>query len=165
MREKKIRGIKRKMRRLIELIHSQTEQFPTDFYKGYWNAKLPTHQMFIDSNKTPKKVRKLCIQTIIDRVERLIQLKPNDGEKYRVMVAINLPNLWYSQVVVFKGEEHFDGFFDRKEWIELSDKRDIPKEWQLSIPKELQVKGYEEIVQVEDGFYHCGELWFIGEIE
>lgn len=55
MREKKVRGIKRKSNNMIERIEAKTLEFPTEFYNGYWHLHLPVAQDFISSNKTPKK--------------------------------------------------------------------------------------------------------------
>ena len=83
MREKKVRGIKRKLYNLLARTEEHTAEFPTHFYNGYWHLHLPVAQNFIDSNKTPKKVERFCIQTLLNRAEHLIRLKPNDKEHSR----------------------------------------------------------------------------------
>jgi len=61
MREKKIRGIKRKFKQMIERIDEYAEEFPTEeFQNGYWHLHLPVAQDFIDSCKTPKKKSDDC---------------------------------------------------------------------------------------------------------
>ncbi|WP_445661786.1 DUF3916 domain-containing protein [Bacillus sp. FSL K6-2971] len=41
------------------------------------------------SSKTPQKIKRLSIQTLLNRAEHLIDLKPLDGEVYRVVVAVD----------------------------------------------------------------------------
>lgn len=168
MREKKVRGIKRKSQKMIERIEENTLEFPTDFYNGYWHLPLPVAHSFINSNKTPKRIKRLCIQTLLDRVERLLSLKPNEKEQYRVAAAVNLADLWGSQIIVFKGDAHFKDFFDRNDeyqkWLPLSDDRNIQTEWGLSVPNYLQISGFKEVITDEDGYHYEGEMWFIGEL-
>nr|WP_082862852.1 DUF3916 domain-containing protein [Domibacillus aminovorans] len=89
-------------------------EFPMEFYNDYWHMHLPVAQDFINSNKTPNKVKRLCIQTLLDRADHLIRMKPNDKEKYRVVVAVDLPDLWGTQIIVFKGDSYFKNFFNLK---------------------------------------------------
>ena len=169
MREKKARGVKRKSNIMIKRIEENTLAFPKEFHNGYWHLHLPVAQDFINSVKTPKKIKRLCIQTLLDRAEHLIGLKPNDKEKYRVVVAIDLPDLWGSQIIVFKDDSHFKYFFNRNDeyqkWLQLSDDRNIQTEEGLSVPNDLQISGFKEVITDEAGYYCEGEIWFIGELK
>src|SRR5699024_12793906 len=60
-----------------------------------------------------KRIKRICLQTMIHQVEHLIKNKPSDEETYRAMAMINLLNLWYSQIIIFKGDEYFTDFFLR----------------------------------------------------
>jgi hypothetical protein len=168
MRVKKVRGVKRKLNYMIKQIEESTSEFPTHFYNGYWHLHLPVAQDFIDSSKTPKKVKRFCIQTLLNRAEQLIPLKPKDKEQYRVVVAINSPGLWASQIIVFKGDAHFKNFFNRNDefqkWLPLADTRNIHLEWGLSVPEDLLILGFKEIITEEDDYHYEGEIWFIGEL-
>lgn len=113
MREKKVRGIKRKFDKMIERIEEHTLEFPIEFYNGYWHLHLPVAQDFINSGNIPRKIKRHCIQTLLNRAEHLRGLKPNDKEHYRVVVAVDLPDLWDSQIIIFKGDSHFENFFNR----------------------------------------------------
>jgi len=81
------------------------------------------------------------MQTLLERAYYLMQMKPNDRKKYRVVVAISLPELWGSQLIIFKGEAYFKNFFNRnndyQKWLHLSDGRDIQKEWGLLVPNDM----------------------------
>lgn len=168
MREKKIRGIKRKTEDMINRIEENTMVFPTEFYNGYWHMHLPVGQGFISSDKTPRKIKRLCIQTLLDRAEYLKGLQPHDDEKYRVVVLITLPSLWNSQIIIFQGEDHFKDFFNRDsdyyKWIPLSDNRNIQTDWKLAIPDDFAISGFKEVMDDEDGYYES-EMWFIGEVK
>ncbi|MGE6753609.1 DUF3916 domain-containing protein [Rossellomorea sp. NPDC071047] len=169
MREKKVRGIIRKSENMIKRIEEETKEFPKEFYNGYWHLHLPVAQDFISSNKIPRKIKRQCIQTLLDRTEHLIGLKPNDNEKYRVVVTVELPDLWGSQMIVFKGESHFKDFFNRNDeyqkWLHLPDHRNIQTDWGLSVPNDLQISGFKEVITEEDGHHYEGEIWFIGELK
>lgn len=68
-------------------------------------------------------------------------MKRNDGELYRVVVAVDLPELWHSQIIVFKGNSYVKDFFNRQDeyqtWLPLSDQRNIQKEWDLSVAQNM----------------------------
>ena len=167
--KKKVRGIKRKSSAMIKHIVEQTLTFPEEERPdcGYWHLHLPVAQAFIDSSNTPSSIRRLCMQTLIDRVDHLKNIKPESDRKSRVIACINLPNLWDSQIIVFYGDEYFSNFFTRdspeQKWEELPSNRSMAKELNLTIPMDLTEKGYLEHIQDEDWESHS-EIWFIGEL-
>jgi len=64
---KKVRGLKRKIKSMEEGIRRETDTFPAiDIENGYWHMHLPVKQSFINSKKIPIRVKRLCIQSIID---------------------------------------------------------------------------------------------------
>lgn len=95
MREKKVRGMKRKTNEMVTIIEESTREFPADIEQGYWywHLPLPVAYDFICTNKTPQKIKRLSIQTLINRAEHLIDLKPIDGEVYRVVVVVDATEL------------------------------------------------------------------------
>ncbi|MCM3672031.1 DUF3916 domain-containing protein [Mesobacillus maritimus] len=168
MKEKKVRGLKRRTNNFVNRLEANTLEFPTQFYNDYWHLALPVAQDFISSNKTPKKIKRLCIQTLVDRAEHLIDLKPDDHTKCRVVVAVEFPGLWGSQIIVFKGDSYFKHFFNRnhqdQKWFPLSDQRNIHTEWGLAVPDGWQITGFKEVITDEDGSRYEGERWFLGEL-
>ncbi len=98
-----------------------------------------------------------------------MERKPDDKEKYRVVVAVELPDLWGSQIIVFKGDFYFKNFFDRNDeyqkWLLLTDDRDIQSEWGLTVTSDGQISGFKEVIADEDGYHYEGEIWFIGELK
>ena len=169
--KKKVRGLKRKCCTFIKYITEYTDSLPNpdDYsYLGYWHLHLPFNEAFIDSKNTPNSVRKLCMQTVINQVQHLIDIKTESEKAYRVYTLISLPRLFDSQIVVLFDKKDFEGFFDRdteeQRWIPLPSDRSIKSEWGLEIPERLAVKGYKEIINDDDYVYE-GELWFIGELD
>ncbi|MCP1531075.1 hypothetical protein [Bacillus pumilus] len=53
MREKKVRGMKRKTNEMVTRIEESTREFPADIEQGYWHLPLPFAYDFICTNKTP----------------------------------------------------------------------------------------------------------------
>ena len=169
MSDKKVRGLKRKTKNMVKRIEQETIKFSSDFYNGCWYLHLPVAQDFISSNKTPFAIKRLCIQTLLDRAEYLVSIKPFALEKLRVVVAIDLPDLWNSQIIVFSGDSHFKGFFERNDdyqkWIPLSRERYIVSEWNLSVSKGMDILGIREEITDEGGEQFESEIWFIGELK
>ncbi|MGY3187663.1 DUF3916 domain-containing protein [Lysinibacillus sp. TE18511] len=168
MREKKIRGVKRKINTMVKRIGDYTLEFPEEFYHDYWHLHLPIAYTFIKSSKTPFKVKKFCIQTLLESAQRLMQNKPNDEGNYRVVVAVTLPEMWNSQIIIFNNDQYFKNFFQRNDqyqkWHLLSEERNLFNEWDIKIPSNLNVLGFQEIISDVDDYRYEGELWFIGEL-
>ena len=166
---KKIRGLKRKSRNLENRIISYTEFFPEEEDR-YWHLHLPCRSNLIDSIKTPFSLRRSIIQLLIDRTNHLINSRSEELELgyAHVLLALNFPNLWNSQIIVFYDQEYFRNFFDRNSpsqlWTKLPSTRDIIREWKLNLPPSLDVVGYKEDISDEE-FEYSGELWFIGELD
>lgn len=168
MREKKIRGMKRKTNTMIKRIEEHTKTFPSAFYNDeYWYMPLPVSQAFIDSCKTPRKVKRLCIQTLLNQANHLIKIKPIDTHTYRVVVLISIESLWDSQIIIFKNEDYFHNFFNRnsefQKWIPLLNEFDFWETWGISICSTVQTLHFQEIIYDEDTI-DKKEIWFIGEL-
>lgn len=168
MREKKIRGMKRKTNTMIKRIEIHTKTFPSAFYYDeYWYMPLPVSQAFINSCKTPRKVKRLCIQTLLNQANHLIKIKPSDTHTYRVVVLISIESLWDSQIIIFKNEDYFHNFFNRnskfQKWIPLSNESDFWKVWGILICPTAQMLHFQEVIYDEDAIDE-NEIWFIGEL-
>jgi hypothetical protein len=168
--KKRIRGQRRKTKDMVADILRACGSFPQGEEEpgwGFWHTHLPVRQDFIDSPKVPFGLRRLCAQTLIDGATLLAAKKASGDKDTRVVAYINLPALWYSEIVVFFGETHYKDFFSRdnayQTWIELPGKRDIAREWGLRLPSGFSVRGYKEILRNDEDIYE-NELWYIGEL-
>jgi hypothetical protein len=111
----RVRGLSRKCRAMVESITAIAGYTPVEHSPGcgYWHAHLPVAQAFIDSPATPRSVRRLCIQSILDASERLRLAQSSRRIDCRVVASIDLPKLWNSQIIVFFGQNYFSRFFQR----------------------------------------------------
>lgn len=168
MRDKKVRGLKRKVRNMIRRIDEETNDFPLDFYNGYWHLHLPVAQGFIDSNKTPFGIKRLCVQHLLERAKHLIEIKPSSRDTYRVVVYSSIQALFDSQIIVFVGDTYFKDFFNRNDefqkWIPLPKERSFESEWKINISQNMSILRFKEEI-TEDGDVYKRDIWFIGEVE
>ncbi|MBF0206263.1 MAG: DUF3916 domain-containing protein [Oligoflexia bacterium] len=168
-RNKKVRGLKRKKRSMLQKIINCTLNFPEENLEdGFWHIHLPVKRSFIDSAKVPFGIKRACMQSLIDRAEHLIKIKPVTESISRVVVLINLSHLWDSEIIVFFGSNHYNGFFDRnndsQKWLPLPKDRDISIECKLLLPQNFKIRGFKEIINDDDLTYES-ELWFLGELD
>lgn len=164
---KKPRGLRRKCRNMVNLLAQQTVAFPLPHRGGaYWHLHLPVARDFIDTTATPSGVRRLCVQTLIDRAFHLVSIAPNDLNT-RVIVAVCLPELWRSQIIVFFGSEYYDSFFNRdsedQNWTPLPKNRSLEREWNLRVSDGFSQRGYKEELH-DTNFAFVGEIWLIGQL-
>lgn len=168
MHEKKVRGMKRKTRTMIQRIEEHTKTFPSAFYYDeYWYMPLPVSQAFINSCKTPRKVKRLCIQTLLNQTNHLIKIKPIDTHTYRVVVLISIESLWDSQIIIFKMRGTFiislieivnfkNGFLFQRSLI-------FGRHGGISICPPFQTLHFQEIIYDEGECYEK-EIWFVREL-
>ncbi|MEC2664810.1 DUF3916 domain-containing protein, partial [Bacillus cereus] len=116
---------------------------------------------------TPRKVKRLCIQTLLNQANHLINIKPRDTHTYRVVVLISINNLWDSQIIIFKNEDYFHNFFNRdsefQKWILLSNEIDFWETWEISVCHSFKTLHFQEIIYDADECYEK-EITFIGEL-
>ncbi|MGM0125339.1 hypothetical protein IGI37_002737 [Enterococcus sp. AZ194] len=170
MRAKKVRGIRRKLNKMFYHVAKYTAEFPT-INGDYWHLYLPTTYNFINSPKLPNKVKIQCIQLLINKAQQLSELKPIDQETYRVVVAITLNHLWSSQIILFKGDNYFNVFFDRNDnyqkWSPLPGHKKFELQENLFVPENFSVLGYKETLSYEGApniISYTGDIWFIGNL-
>jgi uncharacterized protein DUF3916 len=134
---------------------------------GYWHAHLPVSQAFIDSPTIPRSIRRLCIQSMFDTADRLRAAQLQRIIECRVVVAVALPRLFDSQLIVFFGDEYFSGFFNRdtpeQRWVGLPSNRSLMREWSLRMSPGFSEWGFCETLRDED-FEQHGEMWFCGDL-
>jgi hypothetical protein len=135
---------------------------------GYWHVHLPLAQTFIDSQSTPRSVRRLCIQSLVDPAARLRESQRHRSTRCRVVAAVSLPLLFDSQLIVFFGDEYWNQFFRRdtpeQRWIALAPTRSLAREWGVLLPDGFEERGYAESI-ADEGFQSEGERWFLGDVE
>ncbi|OWA37753.1 hypothetical protein B9G55_06835 [Saccharibacillus sp. O16] len=168
MRNPKIRGLKRRTRQTIRQILTHTSTFPEHFEHGYWHLPIPADYRFLSANTTPRGVKRRCLQALLNQAVHLAHGKPHDSQQYRVIVAIDLPNLWSSQIIIFADENVFQRFFQRsgeQQWLPLPCSRSLQAEWGLSAPDDWQQSGFMQVITYADGNRDENELWFIGEFK
>ena len=163
----KERGLHRKCENMVRRITEQTQVFPWPHEgSGYWHLHLPVARNFLRATNTSFGVRRLCVQTLIDRAHHLAGIAPVSKPSTRVVVAINLPELWNSQIIVFFGSSYFDTFFQRnttaQRWTKIAGGRSLTKDWKTQVPADFSEIGYDEEIQDED-CAHTGKIWFIGQ--
>lgn len=161
----KPRGLRRKCQTMVRRLITGTTVFPLFPREGdFWHLHLPVPPVFIDSKATPFSVRRLCVQTLIDRAQYLAAIAPKGKYQNRVVVAITLPDLRGSQIIVFFGEDYFSKFLYRNTaaycWTPIEQKS-LVRRWALSLPAEFSEQGYHEAIEDEDGIQNS-QIWFIG---
>jgi len=160
----KARGLKRHCRKMVRAIEDAMSVLPFAPDNGdVWHFHLPVKRALLESHKAPFWVCRLCVQTLIDRASYLAQRAPST-QSARVVVAVVLPRLSASQIIVFfRGSEA--NFWNRN----TGEQKWTPKEgrlsssWGLRLPSNFTECGYDEEWQTEGEIYRS-QIWFFGEL-
>lgn len=138
-REQKIRGMRRKLRKMVEHVEETTATFPTTFINGYWNSKVPIGQPILFSKRFKMRGKRLVINTLLDGAIRLKQVRP---DKF------------------FQSDAAYRAFFLNQDWTHSSMERE---EYELllgRLPGDMKLKRYVSSVCDEDGQFES-ELWLL----
>jgi len=160
----KVRGLRRHCRKVVRAIEDATRVFPSAPDDGdVWHFHLPVQRALLESHAASFWVRRLCVQTLIDRANYLAYRAPT-GQSTRVFVAVVFPELSASQIIVFfRGSEA--NFWNRntseQKWTPKAGR--LSSSWGLRIPSNFAERGYDEEWQTEGETQH-GQIWFFGEL-
>ena len=159
MRHRKVRGLKRKLSRLQRNIQENHEDFPTEFHNGYWYAKIPVGQTFLMDTQHNAKIKQSLIHILLDEAKRLVELRVD--ERMRVVVLLDFPTLWNSELLVFQDEEGVQSFMRRdsfhQKWIPIPYVRTFTNQWGIRSDQDIRVYGFEEWIFDEEG--EGREVW------
>ena len=152
MRHRKVRGLKRKLNRLQHSMQENHRDFPTEFHNGYWNTKIPVGQTFLLAIQHNDQIKQAIIHILLDEAKRLAQLRVD--ERMRVVVLLDFPTLWNSELLVFEDEEGLQTFMRRdssyQKWIPIPNEKTFINQWDIRSDQEIRVYGFEEWVFDEE---------------
>ncbi|KAB2864007.1 MAG: DUF3916 domain-containing protein [Exiguobacterium chiriqhucha] len=159
-RRAKVRGVRRRLKRLRMYVDEQTHSFPTTFHDGYWHNKIPIDQPFLLSVEENSRIQKAIIEAMVEGSSRLVRLR--EEERFRVVVLIDLPSLWQSELLVFESDARLKAFMDRDNseqvWTRLPN--DHVFRQRLNLSADIEVHRFHELIQDED-YMRSGEVWLL----
>lgn len=171
--EKKLRGVKRRLRALQTWSDSFEGYFPTDIppAERYWNWKIPVQCTLVQGRQTTPEIQARCAQALIDACQHLMLSKPEFAKDWRMTAVICLPDFFTSEICIYKDEGYFSSH-TRESSSKCGSSRHIAErslasEWGLVLPEgmgELGVllEGIEDYNRPDD-WYAC-ERWYFGEV-
>ncbi|WP_214775266.1 DUF3916 domain-containing protein [Exiguobacterium sp. s37] len=161
MRHRKVRGLKRKLSRLQRNIQENHEDFPTEFHNGYWYAKIPVGQTFLMDIQHNAQIKQSLIHTLLNEAKRLVELRVD--ERMRVVVLLDFPTLWNSELLIFEDEEGLQTFMRRdsshQKWIPIPHEKTFLNKWVIRSDRDIRVYGFEEWIFDEEG--EGREVWML----
>lgn len=159
-RRAKVRCVRRRLKRLRLHVNEQTQSFPTTFHDGYWHNKIPIDQPFLSSVQENSRIQRAIIEAMMEGSSRLVRLR--EEERYRVVVLLDLPTLWQSELLVFESDAQLKAFMERdtpnQTWTPLPlDEVFVQK---LIASADIEVHRFYERIQDEDNM-NSGEVWLL----
>lgn len=161
----KIRNIPRRIKALNRWADSFQDPARAIFAEDqrYWNYKIPVDINLVEGKHSTQKTQAECAQALINACSHLMQATTGMEDVPRITTVICLPDMFTSEVCLFRSEEYFQGFISEGRYENSSSarlrERSLVKEWGLILPDGVQEIG----VALE---YHAGDdpdEWFAGE--
>ena len=141
-------------------LDEQTQSFPTTFHDGYWHNKIPIDQSFLSSVQENSRIQQAVIEALMEGASRLVRLRKE--ERYRVVVLLDLPTLWQSELLVFESDARLKAFMERdspeQTWTLLPNDRVFLQ--RLDLSADVEVYRFHELIQDED-YRQNGEIWLV----
>lgn len=157
-RERKIRGMKRKLIKMVEHVEETTSTVPTTFINGYWNSKIPIGQPVPLSKQFKMCGKRLVMNTLIDGAIRLKQLRPN--ESHQVVVLLDIPTLWSSEIIIFQSDVAYRAFLLNPNWTLGSMQCEEHEILFRQLPGDIKLNRYVSSICDEDGQFES-EIWLL----
>ncbi|UTT41502.1 DUF3916 domain-containing protein [Exiguobacterium aurantiacum] len=141
-------------------VNEQTHSFPTTFHNGYSHNKIPLDQSFLLSIEENSRIQRSVIEAMMEGSSRLVRLRKE--ERFRVVVLIDLPSLWQSELLVFESDARLKAFMERntseQTWTPLPITHVFLQ--RLNLSPDDEVYRFHERIQNED-YTHSGEVWLL----
>lgn len=168
----KVRNIPRRLKALnrwAETFHNpERALFPED--QHYWNFKIPVDINLVQGKHCSLKTKAACAQSLIDACSNLIIATENLDYTPRITAVICLPDMFTSEVCLYRSEGYYQGFITEARSengsSSLIKERSLVAEWGLVLPKGVQELGTTlEYYGSEDrDEWFTRERWYYGQV-
>ena len=174
VRQKKLRGIPRRLRSLRKWAEGFKGHFPKkdelDQNPQYSNWKIPSHWGLVEGKYTNLEIQRQCAQLLIDACGSLIAARPDWAAAYRVTCCICLPDLHTSELCIYIDEDYFrsktEAASNEYGFQAPIENRTLATDWSLSLPNGVEELGvlwrYDTSPDVED--HYVSEHWMYGDV-
>lgn len=107
------------------------------------------------------QIKQAIIHILLDEAKRLAKRRLD--ERMRVVVLLDLPTLWNSELLVFQDEEVLQTFMQRdssyQKWIPIPHEKTSLNKWVIRSDRDIRVYGFEEWIFDEEG--EGREVWML----
>jgi len=168
--DKKLRNIPRRLR----AISRWADRFEGCFFeelplqRGFENLKIPVIETLVEGKQTTPAIQAHCAQQLINVANHLIQARPDDAPECWVVAAIQVPDMFSSEVCVYTDKRRYLGSTQPFEYEQFRQTRitgrSLANEWSLIIPPGLNEVGFHFIHEDDEGELFESEHWYFGEV-
>ncbi|WP_038913635.1 DUF3916 domain-containing protein [Dickeya zeae] len=168
----KVRNIPRRIRSLnrwAETFHNpERADFAED--QHYWNYKIPVEINLIQGKHSKQETKAACAQAMINACYNLMIATAGCDGIPRITSVICLPDMFTSEVCLFRSEEYFQSFITEGRSENGSSvlirERSLAKEWGLILPDGVQELGitFDYYGGDDPDEWFSGERWYYGQL-
>ncbi|WP_339099330.1 DUF3916 domain-containing protein [Yersinia enterocolitica] len=168
----KIRNIPRRIKSLnrwSETFNNPVRAvFPEE--QHYWNYKIPVEINLVQGKYSKQKVKAECVQAMINACSNLMLATADCDDIPRITAVICLPDMFTSEVCLFRSEEYFQSFITEGSSENGSSvllrERSLAREWGLILPDGVQELGITLDYYGGDDpdEWFSGEHWYYGQL-
>jgi hypothetical protein len=158
-RKKKFRGKKRHLTSFYQSMKKlESYNFGPCEVKTYENHKIPIHARLFKVRK--KLTREILNQFINSTYQCYLNNKCLNG---KFTLILSYPNCFNSEVCVFYTSEYYDNFIIRQDEHQRWEiqKSGIVEELKLNIPKNCEVKNFNETIKYSEDLHYNGLITII----
>ncbi|WP_241592065.1 DUF3916 domain-containing protein [Rosenbergiella epipactidis] len=168
----KIRNIPRRLRALNRWADSfhYPERGYFSISERYWNFKIPVDINLVQGKYSTLKIKAACAQALVNACSNLITATKDTNYSPRITAVVCLPDMFTSEVCLYRSEEYFQGFLTEARTENgssaLIKDRSLAAEWGIILPANVQEVGVTlEYYGSEDrDEWFTGERWYYGQV-
>ncbi|WP_343229952.1 DUF3916 domain-containing protein [Yersinia kristensenii] len=151
-------------------IHNPVRAFFSED-EHYWNYKIPVDVNLVEGNHSNQKTKAECAQALINACSNLMHATAGYENSPRITAVICLPDMFTSEVCLFRSEDYFQGFITEGSSENGSSvllrERSLAREWGLILPDGVQELGITLDYYGGDDpdEWFSGERWYYGQLQ
>ncbi len=175
-RQRKLRGIPRRLRALRKWAKDFSGKYPSELQVAlnknpkYWNWKIPVARALVVGPYTTTAIQRECAQLLINACSFLMAARPVWAAQHRITCLICIPDVFTSEVCIYFDESYYQSkaapAVNEYGCQELIAKRSLVDEWALCLPDAVAELGifWRHDASANEDDHYVSEHWMYGDV-
>ncbi|WP_110987236.1 DUF3916 domain-containing protein [Acaryochloris thomasi] len=142
----KLRGVRRRLRALDRWSNSFAEYFPEDVSsERCWHCRIAVLDRLVNPPTTSRAIQRHAAGAMLKAAESILRAKPVASSDHIVEANLSFPEMFGSDLLVFRNEQQRTNFYDRNQngvALTMIEGRMLSDRLDFSVPALLKETGW-----------------------